>query len=367
MAGIFGSSGVWSLGFDFLANGTPSAGGVFDYVIASGTMNVNPSFARFGIGKGIQCQSGSTYFGKNFNEELSSFITGFAFSVNQLPPSNISTILTAYDNVAGAQVVSLGLNSSGQLQFYQNGGYTPSSGSSGLTSPLGSASTAGTIVAGSYYFIELHIVIGSAGLVECRVNGIVVCTFSGNTQKTNPWATTVFMGAAVASTSNSYDDWYILDLTAPSPLNTYLGPGRVQTDTPTGDSATPGLNAWQATNPVGTDYGNCANIPANTGQYNFSGTIGQRMSLSFPALTGYVQAMFLNTWFSVLEDAAGSRGVTPIFRSNGADQSGVAINLPSSYTVYNSASAIDPNTGNPWADGTISAAQSCEIGLLVSS
>jgi|FreactTroBogLake_1042271.scaffolds.fasta_scaffold10363_2 hypothetical protein len=369
VAGIFGTAGVWSLGFDFLANGTITPGGVLDYASGGGSLSVGAAYARFSIGKGLLCSGGSAYIGKNLNSQVVSVYSGFGYSVSQLPGGGqLSAIFTAYDNSAAVVNATLALNSSGQLQFYQAGGLTPS-GVSTPTTAIGPLSTAGTIVAGAYYFVEVHIVpAASGGILECRVNGTVVCTYSGNTLITNPWTTTIFLGAGGGSSvNNSFDDWYLSNALGPSPLNTYLGPGRVQTDIPTGDSATPGLNAWQATNPIGTDYGNCANIPPNSAEYNFSPTIDQRMSLSFPALSGYSSALFLNTWFSVEEDNTGTRGVTPIFRSNSVDQDGSAISLPTSYTYYSQASAIDPNTSNPWASGTITAAQNCEIGLLVSS
>jgi hypothetical protein len=264
------------------------------------------------------------------------------------------------------QNVTLVLNPSGQLQFYQDGGYYPS-GNTTVSVPIGSASGDSVIVPNTYYFIELYITPATAGFLQCRVNGVTVIAYSGSALKTNPWTTTMFLGAAEASgCQSSFDDWYMLDLSGPGPLQTYLGPGRVQTDGPSGESATPGLNVWTATNPTGSDYGNCANIPANSAEYNASGTIGQRMSLSFPALS-YVQCVFLNTWISAEEDAAGVRGITPIFRSNDVDQAGTAINLAASYTYYSQASAIDPNTSEPWADGTVTAAQNCEIGVEVTT
>ena len=87
------------------------------------------------------------------------------------------------------------------------------------------------------------------------------------------------------------------------------------------------------------------------------------MSLRFPNLSGD-RVLFLNAWISAEQDAAGSRAITPIFRSNNVDQLGTAVSLSNGTFVYsNQASVTDPNTAALWANGTVTAAQNCEIGV----
>ncbi len=353
-------NGVWSCGFDFLPTGSIASGGVWDI---GASCTVGSAYARFGIGQGCEFSAG-TSIARSLGENIPTLIGGFGFYSVSLP-SGLNGICTLYDTTAGAAQVTLGYNSQGEVGFYtvQNSGFGEPN------ALLGTASAANVIIPNNYYFIEFFATIGSAGSLIIRVNGVQVYSYTGNTEFSgNSWVNRFYIGSSGFSSITQYfDDVYLLDTTGQAPLNTFLGPGRAQTSGPSGESATVGLNVWAATNPTGTDYGNCANIPANSAQYNSSATVGQRMSLSFPALTGYVQCLFMNTWISAEEDAAGTRGITPIYRSNGVDQNGTAINLSASYAYYNQTSTIDPNTAEPWADGTITAAQNCEIGLIVSS
>lgn len=361
--GIF-YNGVWSCGFDFLPTGSLLVGSPFD-VVASPNPAINASFARFS-GKGCECVPGiAQLFARSFGVNLSSVIVGFAFQTVALPGTS-AQIATLYDTVGGGMQISLGYNNQGQIGMYSAGGF-PATNT--LGTPVGPSSSAGVIVPSVYVFIEMQVTIGNSGSVVVFVNGKQVLTFSGKTQQTaNAFANRMYWGTSPnAGNNHFFDDIYMLDLTGSAPLNAPLGPGRIQTDVPIGGSATPGLNVWTPTNPQGTDFGNCANNPPNVAQYNSSGTVGQRMSLSFPPISNISQVMFMNTWYQVEEDAAGIRTLSPIFRSNGVDQIGPPISLGAAFGYFNQASTLDPNTGNNWAAGTVGAAQSCEIGLQVSS
>jgi hypothetical protein len=360
--GIF-YNGVWCCGFDFLPTSGITAGGVFD--IVSGTSTTSSTYARFS-GKGIGI-SNNNYIGRSFGVNLASVVVGFAYLTPGMPVSPyFETLATLYDATAGGQQISLGFNSSGQLGFYTTSGF-PSGGSSYTL--LGSLSAAGTIIANSFCYIEIVATIGSSGNAQCWVNGVQVLNYSGNTQTTaNAYTNRLYLGSSTSGgLTTQFDDVYMLDTTGTAPLNARLGPVRVQTDGPNADSATGGLNAWSFTTPQGTDYGNAANIPANTAQYNYDANVGDRMSFRFPSLST-AKVWFLNTWFSAEEDAAGTRGIVGIYRNNAIDQVGPSpVSLATGYTYYNQPSTIDPNTGNLWEQGTVAAAAGCEIGLKVSS
>ncbi len=369
-SGIF-YNGVWVCGFDFLPNGFPAAGGVLD--VTGGAASVNATFARFS-GKGVNFNGGNPNngsIGRSFSVNLNQVITGFAFKTATLPVSTaIACLATFYDTTAGTQQFSIGYNSSGQIGLFQ-GGFPNGSGS--LTPITGSSlSAGGAIIPNSYGFIEISATIGVSSPVVVKLNGTTVLNLSGvTTQSTaNAWVNRLYLGSIInsgVSPSHSVDDWYILDTTGAAPLNTFLGNGRVQTDGPNADSATGGLNQWSFTTPQGTDWGNCANIPANTADYNFDGTVNDRMSLRFPAISA-TKVLFLNTWYSAEEDAAGVRTLVPIYRSNSVDQVGpLPVSLTGSYVYSNQPSTVDPNTTLSWASGTVAAAGACEIGLQVQS
>lgn len=357
--GIF-FNGVWSCGFDFLV-GTVTSGGVVDAPF--GTVVAGPSFARFS-GNGVNFSA--SYLQRSFFVNLPSCIVGFAYNAVQLPiAGNLGIIGTWYDVTANGVQLTLVCNSLGALQFYTNGGI----GISIPSIPIGSASPAGTIIAGAYNFYEVLTTIDPlVGAIQLRINGNTVINFSGNTKTTtNSYVNQFRLGGAGFNGATHADDMYILDMTGSSPYNTFLGNGRIQTDGPNADSASGGLNTWTFTSPQGTDWGNCANIPANAAQFNSSSTVNARMSFRFPSIIGN-RVLFLNNWYQAQEDAAGTRTLTTIYRSNNVDQVGpTPVSLPGTPTYFNQPSTIDPNTGQSWASGTVVAAGSCEIGLEVVS
>lgn len=360
MAGIF-QNGWWSCGFDFVTS--LAAGGIVSSL--QGPLTINSAAARF-TGNGLECTSQipQTYVGRTLGVNLPSVIVGVAFKLSALPSGSISPVVTFFDTVANTPNCTLGVNAQGQLAFYSAGGFTTGAGPSTQIGTL----SAPVITPNSYVGIECLVTIGTSGMLQCKVNGQTVYTFTGNTQQTNAWTNEVLVGGVFAASSinHFFDDWYMLDLTGAAPFNTFLGKWRIQTDGPNADSATGGLNTWAFTTPQGSDFANCANIPLNAAQFNSSATVGARMSLRFPTLSTS-RVYGLNTWMSLKEDSAGSRSVAPIYRSNAVDQTGTTIVLPGSDTFYNQNSVIDPNTNQPWYNGSVASAQACEIGLIVNA
>lgn len=361
--GIF-QNGVWSCGFDFLANGALSAGNVVDL---SSNANVGSAYARFS-GKGLDLTSGNpaNYVARSFGVNLTQVITGWAFLTTSLPVSGLYCIGTVYDTSANAAQFSIGLNSSGQLGFYAGG-----MGSIGAQLG-GSVLTGVSIVVNAWNYLELWPVIGAGGSIILRLNGQPILTFNGNTNLSGGGAVgRIYIGAAVNSgtvPSVYVDDWYMLDTTGVSPLNSFLGSVRIQTDGPNAESATSGLNTWSFTSPQGTDWGNFANFSPNTADYNSSNTVGARASCKFPALSGISRVYFFNCWEQDELDASGSRSIQVVYRNNSVDQAGPSI-TPSnaSYVYHSTASVTDPNTGGPWATGLVTNSNNLEIGPQVTS
>ena len=364
--GIF-YQGVWSMGFDFLGDGAitlSNAPGVFDSVSGGSAGSVGASFAATS-GKGFQLFAGQAV-GRSLLVRQQSLYHGFHWSTTALPAST-NSITTFFDSVASGVQACLGYNNQGQIGIYASGGQT-SLNSYGNPASAIQLSATGVIVPQVQYFIEVFLSISnSTGSLSVRVNGTTVATFSGDTQQTaNSWIDQVYPCNGTGSGVNvTFDNLYMLDGTGVPPLNTFLGPGRVQTDAGTGKSATTGFNAWAPTNPTGIDYSNCANIPPNTAQYNASSTPGQRMSLSFPQISG-IQALFLNSWFSVEIDNSGTRTIAAIYRNGIFDQAGtLTFNLTTSYQYFYQPSTVDPQTGLPWSSEPIAIPAGCEIGLEV--
>lgn len=360
MAVVF-KNGIWSCGFDFLADGAPSVGGVFD-VAALGS--ISSSNARF-TGKGIRFTGGNPNNGlvaRSLGVTLTSIYTGIAMYADTLPSVSFNAITFASGNTP---LFNVGYNSSGNIAIY-TGGQPNGNGSSTLLSGT-SVTPLVYIIPGSYGFLEIFATFSaSVGQIIVRWNNAVVLSFSG--LNTGAGCNRVCIGAQVPSgsaTAVRFDDWYILDGTGAAPNNQFLGNGRIQTDVATGNSLAPGLAQWAFTTPSGSAWQNAGNIPANAARFN-TGTPNQRMMMLFPTLVAS-RVFFLNTWLSVEEDSAGTCGLSPCFRSNGIDQLAAEITMPGSFTYFNQNSVIDPNTGFPWYSGAAAAAGAAEIGVTRTS
>lgn len=362
MAGIF-QNGVWCCGLDFLPTATLAAPCPFSIINAS--PSVSASYARFS-GKGVSVAAAAS-FGTSLGENAVTVYAGFALLASALPASPCA-VATFYESTTGHSQFCVGINSQGQIGAYASGGFSSSGDLGSLSGLFGSLSSTNTITANTYAYVEVLGTIGTSGTITIRVNGVVAYSFSGNTQKSgsNAYTNQILWGNSTSSgITVQFDDLYLLDGAGAAPLNTFLGSGRIQTDGPNAESATGGLNTWSFTTPQGTDYGNAANIPASTSDYNSSATLDARMSFKFPTLA-VSEVLFLNTWFCAEQDAAGTRGITPIYRNNFTDQDGTQVTLSNgTYAYSNQVSTVDPYSGTAWSNLLPSNAGGCEIGMEV--
>lgn len=348
MAGIF-QNGVWSMGFDM----DPTAAQIFTQATAGigSTAQTRSSF-------GYSWQTGGGTCGILLNTNLTSIIDGIGLYAGGSLPST-AIVKTWYDATAGAIQVALRVNSTGQLQFFLG---------AGTGTPIGSASTAGTILPNTWYYLECTVVISATvGFVECKVNGITAITTAA-TQNTKSTANAFMNAVQIVGPTNPcyFDDWYMLDTTGSSPLNTYLGPVQVRGDAPNNNSAVGGRNAYTPTNPTNVNHSNVANIPANTSEYNADSTPGDYDMFRFPALPGSVATvLFTNLWVLTELDTSGARTVKLDTYSNGTDSATAAFSPPTGTpTYYNQVSTVDPHTIAAW---TVANAGALEGGIKTQS
>jgi hypothetical protein len=357
MAGIF-QNGVFSCGFGFVNTGG-SALQIFDTI--SGTFSWVTTPTRFGSGVAINLAGTTLGVAKNLGVNLPTLIEGFAVYLTTLPASGWSLLKQWGDS--GTTQVSLQVNSLGQFQFFQG---------SGTATPLGLPS-APVLTSATYVFLQVQISFSvSGGSIQCLLNSAALPIISANALNTAPsgnsWVNQVRFSATGAGVGVYFQDWYMLDMTGAAPFNTFLGNGRIFLSAPNADSATGGLNTWAFTTPQGSDFANFAQIPPNAADYNSSQTVGARASCRFPALPSTSRVFFFNTWESDELDAAGARTIAVITRNNAIDQQGPAISpVNGSYAYHNTISTIDPNTGQPWANGLVTNANAMEIGPVVVS
>ena len=352
MAGIF-QNGIWSCGFDFMPSAPPTS--IIDQQLNA---NANSTAARFN-GKGVQLVSGnpSNYVGRSLNTNLTQCIIGFAHQAVNLPGGGIMGIAEFYDTSNSTAQFCLGVNSSGQLGLY-HGAFQS------IGALIGSLSTA-VVSSAAWYYYEINHIVGTSGSVTVNLNGGQILSYSGNTNFSGGgYIGRILIGGAVnsgAAPQTYVDDWYILDGTGGAPFNAFLGPGRIQTDGPSGDFSNSG---WSITTPLGTAHQNFAQIPPSSANYNYVSNIATNTTLlcSFPALSA-PGVYFFNVWDSDELDAAGTGDFQIRFSNNGHTQDGTAISpTAASYLYHNTISTVDPNTNSLWYNGSVSASNTLQIG-----
>jgi hypothetical protein len=341
MAGIF-QRGVYSMGFDM----APTISQVFTL----GTGGSPSTTTAFGFG--FSWSTGG-FSGISFNTNLTKLVMGMRVNLAVLSSSN--PFFAFYDTTAGAEQLNLRVFPDGHLQFC----------SGNTTTAIGPASVAGLIQPTTWVYVEVSIIMSATvGFVECRLNGnptpVISSAATLNTVPTgNVWVSGLFVQSNTGATC-FFDDWYMLDTTAASPLNTYLGNVQVRGDKPNANSAVGGRNAYTPTNPTNVNNTNVGNIPINTAEFNSDATAGDYDMFRFPSLSA-TSVLFLNEWVQLELDAAGARTVALNTYSNGTDDLGTAF-TPSAgtYQLINLAEIVDPHTGSAW---TVANAGAVEMGL----
>jgi len=344
--GIF-EDGVWSESFD----DSPASSDVFDLSPAGAASSSGTPFAS-----GFIWSTNATP-GRSFAVNLTTVIVGIRYFAAALPsPSGI--LLTFQDVTAGAAQITLRVFADGSFRFFLG---------NGTGTPLGSASSPGLISINTWIYLEAKVKInGSTGTVELRINGntsAVISASSLNTQSTaNTWVSGLILSGGTGSVS--WDDWYMLDTTGSSPLDTYLGNIHVNGQVANG----PGSHTqFTPTNPTNVNWSNTANTPANTAEYNADGTVNDIDTYAYPNISGAPSAvLFVNHKYKVELDAAGVRTIVPICRSGGSDFAGSVPQTPpnGSYKRFSKVWVVDPNTSSAWS---VANAQSAELGIKINS
>jgi len=351
MAGIFGSIGGWSMGFDHT---TARLDCLTGYDGSSGLMNIQTQWARYAAptgatSMGLQAApSGTNDYGHlTLGTQLINCISGIAVNFSAFPASGNAFFYQYYDSVGAAGQVTFCVNSNGKLVMTR-----------GATNGTVLATGTTTLLTNTWYYVEPKCKIDpTTGIAEIRLNGSVEATFSGNTRNTaNTWTDLIYIGSTTSNVSILFDDWYILDTTAASPNNTYLGDKREVYFPANADSATAGLNQW-STSPnqsAGSHYLNVNSVPGTGANYNFDANPGDRESYRHASLPGLTAGISWTTVRNKFEkDDAGSRSCALTMRSGTTDSVGPTISSPSSYSFANKIDLVDPSTGAAWTPGGV--------------
>jgi hypothetical protein len=202
---------------------------------------------------------------------------------------------TCRKSFSAASQVFIGFNLMPQAQQFAGSNFLSLNGDNGVTNHLnlqylsnngtfglyrGTTQIAVSSIAlpiGAWSFIEISATISdTVGAVEVRVNGNTALTFAGDTKNAGTATTldTVVFGCGTNNTSLNttiVDDLYVLSSSGSAPLNTFLGPVRVQTLLPSGAGS-----STQFTPVSGANYTNVNDVPDNTATYVSDTVSGHR-------------------------------------------------------------------------------------------
>lgn len=222
-------------------------------------------------------------------------------------------------------------------------------------------STAGLIPAGTWVYVELTATVSdTVGVMEARVNGTVVATFTGDTKNagtgTNLDALTIFPSSS--SSPTFYDDVYVCNALG-SVNNTYLGDVRVQTLRPNAAGSSTQLT------PVGSasNYANVDEAPPSQADYNYSGTAGQKDLYGVEDVLGGTTAVLgVQVGTVARKTDTGARSMKNLIKSGATTTAGSTATLGVSALTYLTMHEANPTTAAAWAVSDIAA---LEVGVEV--
>lgn len=211
-------------------------------------------------------------------------------------------------------------------------------------------------------YIEIKLLVAVAGLAEIRVNGVVVCTFSGNTifpGNAPDVYLAQFKGQGGFSVTR-FDDLYILDWST-APNDDYLAPANstegiaVEVFVPVANGS---IIEWT---PLSGSIPNFAEVneipPDGDTSYNFDPNVGDIDNYVFTPNVP-VNTVIFGAQFNMdarLDNPVGSRSIQP--NVNGVGQPAGSVALSIDYQIYSTPFDVNPHTGVAFVPGDFPATQ----------
>jgi hypothetical protein len=220
---------------------------------------------------------------------------------------------------------------------------------------LGSGHTA--LKRNTWHYLEYKVYChDSSGTIDVRLDGQTVISASGidTLQDATGWVGTIAIEAPSSSTAGSVaatiDDLYILNGAAG--LSDFLGPVKIETLRPTGDTATvdwtPSANA--------DHYTLIDENPVNSSDYVASSTANQEDKYTLANLSSITTVQGVQLGVMAQLDGPGSKQLYLTCDSNGSVNNGSEIYLAGPETVHFSRILeTDPDTSNAWTTSAIDA------------
>jgi hypothetical protein len=313
---------------------------------ASGSVSFGTSFSRFGVGQGIRCAAGGQVT-RNLGANYSTLVMGVALN----PVGNITTTNNFF-----IRFIDTGTN---QIVISQ----TATSGIAISRNATLLSQTGPVLSQSSWIYLEFKITFhSSAGSYELRLNGAPALSQSGiNTQNTaNAYANQLMLNSG---SDSYYDDLYMLDTTG-SANNDFLGDVRIYTLMPSGNGT---YSQWTGSDGNTVDNYLLVDDPANHDTdttYVETNTVNNvdTYALQDVPSTATVYGVQLNMVSRKTD--AGTRGISPVLRSGGADYVGTERIQSSSYQWFGQ--LYDQNPSGP-ANWTATSVNALEAGVKVTT
>ncbi len=297
---------------------------------------------------------------KFWNGQISAMVPGRGFGgqamdvvvnnpVYKIMPSTYSTVIAAaafkinggpgllmnLETASGAIVAALALNASDLLTLTDSAGNLIATGTT-------------TVPVGTWFQIELKVIVGSSGHGTVHLNGgPEIASTLGNFGTTNVgrisfWCTTLGGDTFV-------DDVVVIDTSGSAPTNDFLGDIRVETIYPVADGS---YTDW--TPKFGTDHYQMVNehLIDGDGSFVYDANPGDKDSYILETFIGTIFGAQLN--IGARKGDAPLRQIKPLIKQSGTDYLGALATLSSDYVFYSWQLDKDPS-GADWLAATINA------------
>lgn len=225
---------------------------------------------------------------------------------------------------------------------------------SGRYVSLIASTTNNAFTVNAWNFIEFSFVCSTTGSLEIRSNGQIVLSATPinlRASAAHAWVEGIEFHGPGAPTGTQFqiDDLYVCDSTRGSGLFTmdyFLGDVRVQTLHPIANYGTPSWTPLAATNWQEVDEPNAD----GDATYNSTATVGATDRFSFEAMSETVSnVLAVQVTGAYRKDDAGTRLVSQLLNSAGAEVTGAAYSIPQTYVYCCDLYTTDPATGAAWA------------------
>jgi hypothetical protein len=329
------------------------------YGSAATTCSISLGCGRFGAGLSFGRNAPTASWWAAMIKTLdnqSTWIVGFAFRTTAIPNNTNGVIVALFDS--GNTQCDLRINTDGTLQVTRNG------------TNLTGGKSANVIQVNTWYYVEWYCVISSSlssNQCNVNVNGVQWLSVSPG-QVTKNTANATANQIAIGGTANAlgfqgngimdYSDLYVCDGTGSAPYNTFLGDCKVECRWPIGPS---GTNAnWVAN---GGSTTGCVNdlMPNGDNSYLSSANTNDVSTFILPPLDSTPSIIYgLQVTHASRKTDAGTRQISDMVRSGGANYVGNTVSLSNGYLMFPNIYTTDPNTSAAW---TQSGANAVEIGV----